>query len=96
MCVCGAVGAVPEIITEGLNGFLVKNHDVLDLVSKLSECINDGESMKMNEIRILAMKRAKDFSINKYIENIKLTFDCLWRRGYKHSMQEMYGNEFED
>ena len=35
---------------------------MLYLVSKLSECINDGESTKMNKIRIPAMKKSLIFS----------------------------------
>ena len=53
------VGGIPEIITDGVNGFLVKNYDANDAVEKINEILNDKivfERMKKNSKEIFNEK----------------------------------------
>lgn len=47
VCVCGAVGGIPEIIEDGVNGYLVPKHDVEALVAKLEYLIDNIDECKI-------------------------------------------------
>lgn len=71
ICVCGDGGAIPEIITDGQNGFLVKKHDVNALAERLETEIK--ECRDQNRIRLCAKNRAEEFSAEAFAEQLDKT-----------------------
>ena len=71
VCICGNVGAIPEIITDGDNGYLIEylNRDVLADV--LADVLDKYDTSEMGRIRKNAVERAKQFSIESYTEKFE-------------------------
>ena len=71
-CVAFAKGAIPEVIDDGINGFLVQVCTIEDLADKLKEVcmliLNDGK--RWLKIQNAARKKAESFSIKYYVENL--------------------------
>ena len=71
-CIAYNRGAIPEIIQDNVNGFLVDECTVEDLATRI-ETVNDIYLNKKEiwvSIKNGAIKRAKDFSIANYANNI--------------------------
>ncbi|MBM6693102.1 glycosyltransferase family 4 protein [Bifidobacterium pullorum subsp. saeculare] len=64
ICVCRGIGAIPEIIAAGKNGFLVSD-DPYQIANSLTAIFNKTEEEK-RMIKENARKRALDFSIQKF------------------------------
>ena len=77
ICVCARSGAIPEIITDKVNGFLVEKgnsgqlSDTLMRISRLS----DEERMVIAKA---AHSRAEDFSIEEYVNNLDDLISGEW------------------
>lgn len=65
ICICSNSGAIPEIIKDGENGFIVKKNDPKSLTDKIKEVIMLTSEEK-KRIGQNANRRAADFSIEKY------------------------------
>lgn len=68
--ICRNYGAIPEIIDDSVNGYLVELKDlehVSEIIQKISKS-KDDEEYKI--LRKNAVKKAKSFSINSYAENM--------------------------
>lgn len=70
ICLCNDSGAIPEIITDGKTGFIVKQGDNFALEQKLSEVISGVLSKKYASIKLNARNRARDFSIISFSERL--------------------------
>lgn len=62
-------GAIPEIINDGVNGFLIKQKDSIDVADKLKELIN---SQKLREKMGAAsfLKYENKYSLEKFEQRI--------------------------
>ena len=70
VCVCGAKGGIPEIIHDGIDGFLVPTDTNESLVKVLKEVIPLCQENRCGDLRSAAIARAKDFDIEKYAERL--------------------------
>lgn len=77
ICVANAVGGLPEIITDGVDGFLSEKADVDHLLKTLEKAINLVESKNDVKMRENAKKRAKEFSIQNTCEQLEQHFQRL-------------------
>ncbi|UXX80597.1 glycosyltransferase family 4 protein [Reichenbachiella carrageenanivorans] len=59
------LGGSPEIIKNGIDGFLFKPNDSFDLSEKLAHIITHFETEEMNQIKVNAVKRVKENFNNK-------------------------------
>lgn len=71
-CVAFEKGGIPEIIKDGVNGFLVKNVDPISLKGKIIEAITimDKNPDKWQKICHSARKTAEQFDVHKYVNNL--------------------------
>ena len=65
ICICSKSGAIPEIISDGKNGFIVDKGSYRNLADKLTAIYSYDQST-ISTIRSNASKRAVDFSIDSY------------------------------
>lgn len=70
VCVCADSGAIPEIITDGKNGFIVKKSSPEEWAKKINYVINHYESEEISKIRKNAEERSKDFSIKRFVNKL--------------------------
>ena len=68
-CVAVKKGAIPEIINNGVDGFIVEKRDTKDLAAKLDEVLEISRDKKQwDKIRANARKKAEQFSILNMIK----------------------------
>lgn len=68
-------GGLPEVIQDGINGLLHKPEDINDMVDKICLLIENRE--KLAAMSKEAIKRAADFSVEKYNTAIAKWYDSL-------------------
>ena len=66
ICVCGDRGALPEIVEDGVSGFLVKNNDPERLAQLLRAIAEDPNSEIYETIRGNAVEASRQFSIEAF------------------------------
>lgn len=66
ICVCGDRGALPEIVEDGVNGFLVKNNDPERLAEIVRAIAGNPNSEQYEAIRANAVTAAGRFSIEAF------------------------------
>lgn len=66
ICICSNSGAIPEIIGDKVNGYIIDNKNKYELAKKISE-ICSSEQSTISSISYLAQERAKMFSIDRYV-----------------------------
>lgn len=66
ICVCAAKGGIPEIITDGIDGYLVNTGRAEDLAEVLCKIIPQYLNGECEAMRNSAILRAKEFSIQNY------------------------------
>ena len=71
-CIAFNRGAIPEIITDRKNGFLIENVDAEALAEGINRAldIREYQAEKWQDIRNAAISRALFFDINNYIEQL--------------------------
>lgn len=77
LCVAFRKGAIPEIIDNNENGFIVEETSADALAKKLEhavQCVKTGEGVQMRE---KAVKKAERFSLNTYVDTLDKLFDGL-------------------
>ena len=77
ICICSRSGALPEIIDDGHNGFLVDKGDA----SGVYECLKS--IMEFSPVDLLSMKkeaikRAGNFSIDKFVNKLDSLIEHIW------------------
>lgn len=72
ICFVANSGSMPEIITDGVNGFLIEKGNAVALADKIQEVVNHIDSMEIMKIKENAVTRANDFSIERFAKNL----DC--------------------
>jgi glycosyltransferase involved in cell wall biosynthesis len=70
ICIVANSGAMPEMITDGINGFIVEKGNIQALAEKIGEVADQINTEEMQKIRENAVKRAKDFAIEKYTKQL--------------------------
>ena len=69
-CIANNVGGIPEIINNGMNGYITKTSDADGVYESLSTLIElDTEKIKL--MRICCIETARKFSIQNTIYNLK-------------------------
>lgn len=66
ICVCGDRGALPEIVEDGVSGFLVKNNEPAALAEILRAISRDPDSETYRNLRAGAVKAARNYSIEAF------------------------------
>ncbi|MBO4899422.1 MAG: glycosyltransferase family 4 protein [Lachnospiraceae bacterium] len=77
ICICAQSGAIPEIITDKVNGFLVEKGNP----DQLAETLLYASRMTSGERDVIAKaahSRAEDFSIEKYVKNLDDLISGEW------------------
>ena len=69
ICICGNSGAIPEIIRDGINGFIIEGNTPQELADTLKSVMGMSYEDK-KKIRTAAISRAKDFSIEKFVSDL--------------------------
>ena len=62
------VGGIPEVIDDGVNGYLVEPKNPEQIAEKALKLLSEEELLK--ELGRNARKKAETFSIEKYVENL--------------------------
>lgn len=70
VCLCNDNGAIPEIIQDGYNGFLIPTQDIKATSNKMSEIIRNYDTPYMCEVELNARERARAFSIENYVKTV--------------------------
>lgn len=73
ICVVAKSGALPEIISDGVNGYLIEKGNTKALTKKINEITEQINSENLKKIRVNAILRAKDFSIEKFAKELDST-----------------------
>ena len=69
ICICSRSGALPEIIDNQYNGFLVDKGDALGIYECLKS-IMESSRENLYSIKEEAIKRARDFSIYRFVDKL--------------------------
>ncbi|MBW1888167.1 MAG: glycosyltransferase family 4 protein, partial [Deltaproteobacteria bacterium] len=81
--VASRVGGIPDLVEDGVNGFLVSPGDVRDLVNTLKKTINDRKlARKMGKEG--RKRTSEQFSAGVMVRSIeKVYHECLNRKGIR-------------
>ena len=66
ICIVENSGALPEIVSDGINGYLIEKGNIEALARKIREVAEQINNDEIQQICRNAVLRAKDFSIEKY------------------------------
>jgi glycosyltransferase involved in cell wall biosynthesis len=70
VCIVANSGAMSEIITDGVNGFMVEKGNIQELSEKINEVAVQINTDVIKKIRENAVNRAKDFSIEIFTKQL--------------------------
>lgn len=86
ICICSRSGALPEIISDKVNGFLVDKGDIKGICNVINFVYKMSDSEK-KEIRVNAIKRALDFSSDRFGNGLDELIENFSKMG-KYKKQE--------
>lgn len=66
LCICGDRGGLPEIVEDGVSGYIVKNNDPARLAELLRAIARNPEAEEYRAMRVRAVERAQKFSIEAF------------------------------
>lgn len=70
ICICESRGGIPEIITDGVNGYLVDSDDAAEIAERIGEVISLNAKGNCERIKENACKRASEFNIKHYSKEL--------------------------
>lgn len=70
VCVCARSGAIPEILEDGISGFLVKKNDPEALARTLGRVLRQNKKDGCAEMRSRAFARARQFSAARFSDEL--------------------------
>jgi glycosyltransferase involved in cell wall biosynthesis len=70
VCIVADCGAMPEIISDGIDGFLVPKGNVIALSETIRNVAEQINSAEMEQIRTNAVNKAKLFTIKNFANNL--------------------------
>ena len=76
-CVVNRVGGIPEIVQDGLNGYISKSPTADGIYEAIVRAINDIESGNIEKISGQAKRRAEELSIKKTVSELDELFRNL-------------------
>lgn len=76
------VGGIPEIIDDGVNGYLVEPENPEQIADKVIQLFSEEKLLK--ELGRNARKKAEDFNIEQYVENLEKIYKVVTKK-YKGS-----------
>ena len=77
VCICSKSGAIPEIIADGQNGFIVPKNSSIQLTRTIEEILLNFNEDRINSVKARAKLRAYDFSLEKFVSNLDLLVEEL-------------------
>lgn len=76
-CVSNAVGGIPEIIQNGVSGFLCDDTTSEALIRRVEEVIQMIQTGSISEVSSEAKNRARQFSILNTVDNLQRVYESL-------------------
>lgn len=73
ICIVNDHGALPEIITDGVDGYIIQKgkRSFNETISEIYESVIDNKKLEnISKIQRMAVKRAQEFSVEKYADAI--------------------------
>ena len=70
LCICSKSGALPEIIENGVTGYLVEKDNPEELSRVIQSSIENYKNEQNEDIRKNAVEKAKKYTIDSYSDNI--------------------------
>lgn len=80
ICVTFAKGALPEIIQDGQNGFIITEVTATALAQKLDVICREMARDNMLSLRENAVSRAEYFTIEKLLEELRILYDRVTKK----------------
>lgn len=77
ICIVAEKGALPEIIQDNYNGFVLKQSDSKSIAQKIDFIANSSSDEFLDKIRNNGINTAHNLSINKYADNLDKLLSCL-------------------
>ena len=77
ICICNDRGAIPEIIQNNVNGFLLDHRKKGELSKKLEEIFRTYESEHWDTIRTNAVTTANKYSIDGFSKALDELLECI-------------------
>lgn len=69
------VGGIPDIITDGQEGFLVPPDDIPAISEAIQRFVENRDLLR--EMSTHARRRAESFSLEKYRQNLKAVYEAV-------------------
>ena len=76
-CVAADVGGIPEVIDDGVSGYLFRAEDVAHLAEKIESVLQTMGSEQVKQMSCEAQKKAAGFSIEHTVANMKKLYKKL-------------------
>ncbi len=73
ICICGASGAIPEIISNKVDGLLVGKSNYKEMADCIVELFNNMNKTKVAELKKAAVNKATHFSIDEFVKKLDKT-----------------------
>jgi len=72
------VGGIPEIIDDGVNGYLVESENPEQIAEKVIKLFSEEKLLK--ELGRNARKKAEEFSIEKHVDNLEKIYEEVMKK----------------
>lgn len=78
-CIASDVGGIPEVIEDGVSGYLFCSENVEDLTDKLERVLQNMGSLQIEQMSCAAKEKAATFSIECTVSNMKELYEDINR-----------------
>lgn len=76
-CVASNVGGIPEVIDDGISGYLFRSEDFEDLANKIERVLQNVDSNQIEQMGYAERKKAQSFSIEHTVASMKELFEKI-------------------